>query len=130
MSDKNVYYKEFGKRLNKVRKLRGLSQKDIAEFLSIQPATYSRYESGKSKIPLETIRILAKELKVSPDYLMTGKSYNYLEQESQHLTSKEHSLLLQYKELDARGKDNVDTILACEYQYAVKYRERIAENHE
>lgn len=57
-------------RLSKIRKLRGLSQLQVANDLAITPATYSRYESGDRNPPNEMLIKLADYFSVSADYLL------------------------------------------------------------
>ena len=58
--------------LRRVKELREDSdtpQKVIAEYLGVKQNTYSDYENGKIKIPLEVFFKLADYYKVSLDYL-------------------------------------------------------------
>ena len=58
--------------LRRVKELREDSdtpQKAIAEYLGVKQHTYSHYENGKIKIPLEVFFKLADYYKVSLDYL-------------------------------------------------------------
>lgn len=51
------------------------TQKDIAQFLKMQPTVYQRYERGEREIPLWAAIKLARYYKVSLDYLV-GNSNN------------------------------------------------------
>lgn len=62
-----------GERLRKLREKRGLKQKEVAEFLQLNPNTYCRYEKGERTPPPEIIAKLAEFLGVTTDYLLTGK---------------------------------------------------------
>lgn len=56
----------------KIRELREdnrYTQKTIAEVLNIGQRTYSDYESGRTRIPVESLIILAKFYNVSMDYI-------------------------------------------------------------
>lgn len=56
----------------KIRELREdnrYTQKAIADILSIGQRTYSDYESGRTRIPVESLIILAKFYNVSMDYI-------------------------------------------------------------
>lgn len=56
----------------KIRELREdnrYTQKAIAEVLNIGQRTYSDYESGRTRIPVESLIILAKFYNVSMDYI-------------------------------------------------------------
>ncbi|WP_298018902.1 helix-turn-helix transcriptional regulator [uncultured Dysosmobacter sp.] len=56
-------------RIQNLRKKAGVSQTYIAELLKVGQKTYSDYELGKSRIPLESMIILAKYYNVSMDYI-------------------------------------------------------------
>lgn len=56
----------------KIRELREdnrYTQKAIAEVLNIGQRTYSDYESGRTRIPVESLIILAKFYNVNMDYI-------------------------------------------------------------
>jgi transcriptional regulator with XRE-family HTH domain len=60
------------KYINRIRALRedkDLTQTDVANLLNIGQKTYSDYELGKTRVPLESILILAKYYNVSMDYI-------------------------------------------------------------
>ena len=57
-------------RLCEIRKQRGLSQKNIAEILSIPQQQYSRYENGKFDIPVRYVITLCKFYGISADWLL------------------------------------------------------------
>lgn len=47
-----------------------LSQLEVSKHLNIPRSTYSRYENGNSKIPIDIILQLSKLYKVSPNILL------------------------------------------------------------
>lgn len=51
--------------LKKVRESKGLSVKYMADKLGVDRSTYWRYENGKRKISIETIKKVAEILDVS-----------------------------------------------------------------
>jgi len=60
-------------RFENIRNLRidrGLTQKQIAEYLHIKQNTYSQYEIGVLNYPLDTVIRLADFYGVSVDYLL------------------------------------------------------------
>lgn len=57
--------KELGSRFRKIRKDRGLTQGDIAEALSIQDITVSRWERGDRAVSLATLAEAADALGVT-----------------------------------------------------------------
>ncbi|MDD6396477.1 MAG: helix-turn-helix transcriptional regulator [Firmicutes bacterium] len=68
MADK--IYQELGVRIARLRMKQGLSQSQIAGMLHIAQTTYSNYENGTHKIPLEQLQVLAAFYKVSYDELL------------------------------------------------------------
>ncbi len=52
-----------------------LSQKDLAKILNVSQRTYSHYENGTRKIPLDILIALADYYECSIDYL-TGRTKN------------------------------------------------------
>jgi transcriptional regulator with XRE-family HTH domain len=57
-------------RIRNLRIDRGLTQKQVAEYLNIKQNTYSQYEIGVLNYPLDTVGKLADLYGVSVDYLM------------------------------------------------------------
>ncbi|MDR0952403.1 MAG: helix-turn-helix domain-containing protein [Oscillospiraceae bacterium] len=56
-------------RMRALREDSDLSQANIAALLNVGQKTYSDYELGKTRIPLDSILILAKYYDVSLDYI-------------------------------------------------------------
>ena len=57
-------------RIRDLREDSDLSQKEIAKFLHVSQATYSRYETGTLDIPSSSLIALARFYKTSVDYLL------------------------------------------------------------
>jgi transcriptional regulator with XRE-family HTH domain len=57
-------------RLEILRTEKGLTKKEMAEYLKIAQSTYGKYELGKREPDLETIKKLAEFFNVSVDYLI------------------------------------------------------------
>ena len=60
----------FSERLKAVRNSKGLMQRDIAEYLSIVPKAYQKYEYGIREPSFEILTKLCQFLEVSADYLL------------------------------------------------------------
>lgn len=58
------------KRLKKLRKDAGLSQKQLAEKIYVSQSTMSKYESGKSPMTIGKVVALAKLYNVCVDYVI------------------------------------------------------------
>lgn len=56
-------------RIRELREENNLTQQDIANLLIIGQHTYSDYELGKTRIPVDSLIILAKYYNVSMDYI-------------------------------------------------------------
>lgn len=57
-------------RIRDIRIDRGLTQEDIAKILHVSQNTYSQYEIGTTRYPLDAVVILAEFYGVSMDYLV------------------------------------------------------------
>lgn len=99
----NVYI-EFGKRLATIRQNKKISQTDVANKLGIAQTTYSGYENGTRKIPLELIEKLASIFDVSPTYLVTG---NHPIHDSDSITKDEIVIINTFRNLTPAGQNFV-----------------------
>lgn len=57
-------------RIRDIRIDRGLTQEDIAKLLHVSQNTYSQYEIGTTRYPLDAVVTLAEYYGVSMDYLV------------------------------------------------------------
>lgn len=64
---------KYNERIREIKEDHFLTQKKVADLLNVGQRTYSDYESGKTRIPIDNIMILAKYYNVSMDYI-TGAS--------------------------------------------------------
>lgn len=71
-----------GKKLKKRRESLSLSQKDLSALLDISYQQIQKYERGENKVPAGRLFLLAKALKVTPDYFFDGA--NLLLSEKKH----------------------------------------------
>lgn len=60
---------KYNERIRELREECFLKQKDIAAILQIGQRTYSDYETGVTRIPVDSLLILAKYYNVSMDYI-------------------------------------------------------------
>lgn len=66
---------EYFERIREIRLDHSQTQVQIAALLHIAQRTYSDYESGKTRIPIESVLILAKHYNVSMDYITGASNY-------------------------------------------------------
>lgn len=94
-------------RLKELRRLKGVSQAEIAKYLEVDRTTYTAYESGKSR-PVRYMDKLAAYFGVSSDYLM-GMTDSQQPKEIlfHNLTEHEMVLLLNYRSLNENGKKQI-----------------------
>ena len=59
----------YNERIREIRADNSLTQQKIADLLHIGQRTYADYESGKTRIPIDSLLILAKFYNVSMDYI-------------------------------------------------------------
>lgn len=70
----------FAEQLKTLRKINGITQKELAEKLKIKQNSYSDWENGKSEPNIEMLVRIADYFDVSLDYLMGGKMKNITEE--------------------------------------------------
>ena len=73
MFDWRLWMTSFSERLVKLRKQRGLTQKEFAEALDMHATHVRRYEKGTCQPTLNVLIKMAKVLSVSADTLIFGK---------------------------------------------------------
>jgi transcriptional regulator with XRE-family HTH domain len=64
------FLKEFGKRLSVFRKRRGLTQKELAEKVSMKQYVIASYETGRSQMSLGLLHSVAEVLLIEPSELL------------------------------------------------------------
>lgn len=67
-----INYELLGKRIKELRRVKGLSQAALAECVDVSDPYMSLIETGKKKIGLEVLVIVADRLGVAVDYLLFG----------------------------------------------------------
>ena len=60
---------DYTTRIRELREDRDLRQTEIAKLLNVGQSTYCDYELGKTRIPVDSLIVLAKYYKVSMDYI-------------------------------------------------------------
>ena len=64
---------KYNERIRAIREDHDLTQQKVASLLNVGQRTYADYESGKVRIPVDSLLILARFYNVSMDYI-TGAS--------------------------------------------------------
>lgn len=107
--------------LKTIRKLKKLTQDNVAEHLNVKRQTYSAYERGVSIPDATTLNKLAKYFNVTTDYLLnnhsnlTSESTNPENINQNNLSNKDAALFLQEElskiDIDIEDGKELETIL-------------------
>ena len=68
--DEQTFFAGLGERVAQLRKARNITQVQLAELLGVSQQTIQAYEVGRRRVPVSTLRQLAKTLGMSLDELM------------------------------------------------------------
>ncbi|WP_373496217.1 helix-turn-helix domain-containing protein [Aquiflexum sp.] len=80
--------KNIGRNLATFRKLRDRKAMEVAEYLGIKEAAYTKYERGESKITIDLIQKVAEFLNVDPLQIVSANPGHVIE----HLTNSPFSI--------------------------------------
>lgn len=92
-----------------LRKLKGLSQKDMAEKLNKSPSAYSRMENGEVKIVLDELPEIAKILDCSVEDLLKDISTINILQHNENVNQYNESVQ-QFNEKAISGVETLNDI--------------------
>lgn len=97
-------------RLKELRKERGLTQKEIANMLSITQMSYSYYERGLREPEIALLIKLSEIFNVSVDYLIENEN-----ERLEKLTEDERRVMNKYRKLNrinkAKTEERIDIFL-------------------
>lgn len=96
----------FGEKIKEARKLKGLTQKQLATKIGAKHNSVSDWENNKNKPDPDTIEFLCGVLEITPNYLLTT--------ESEDFSPAEKSIIKKYRDLDDHGRESVDITLERE----------------
>ena len=68
----SVLAMEFGEKLQELRKRKGLTQEELAEFLYVSRTAVSKWESGRGYPNIDSLKAIAKFFAVTIDELLSG----------------------------------------------------------
>ena len=66
---------KYNERIREIREDNHYTQQNIADVLHIGQRTYADYESGKTRIPVDSLLILARYYNVSVDYISGASNH-------------------------------------------------------
>ena len=105
--EKDELLKELGTRIRKLRRIRGLTQWELAELCGYQSqssnSTINKIEAGKSDVPVSKLLKLSEVLGVSVAFLMGEGS----DEEEEKYFAKNNAMMLLKKKLSADEQDEL-----------------------
>ncbi len=110
------------KRLQFLRKSKGLSQKEVADYLGITRSGYANYEQGKRSVSFETALKLGELFDVSLDSIgYTAKNESLVELVNDvpninkfELSNHEKEMVMAYRQSAKNMRDGIDRMLGIE----------------
>lgn len=60
----------FNEQLREIRKLHGMTQKDVYTLLQVSPNCYASWEQGRTQPDIDRLKTLCRIFDVSADYLL------------------------------------------------------------
>ncbi|MDO4267423.1 MAG: helix-turn-helix transcriptional regulator [Eubacteriales bacterium] len=107
----------FGQKIKEARKNKHLTQKQLADLIEAKHNSVSDWENDKNKPDPDTIELLCGALEITPNYLLATDSDDF--------SPTERQMIKKYRDLDAHGKDMVDTVLDKEHARYKAEQEKI-----
>ena len=98
----------FGEKIKAARKLKGLTQKHLAEKIDAKHNSVSDWENNKNKPDPDTIELLCGVLDIAPNYLLAVGADEF--------SPAEKLLIKKYRDLDDTGRKHVDTVISWEFE--------------
>ena len=98
----------FGEKIKAARKLKGLTQKQLAEKIDAKHNSVSDWENNKNKPDPDTIELLCGVLDIAPNYLLAVGADEF--------SPAEKLLIKKYRDLDDTGRKHVDTVISWEFE--------------
>ncbi len=82
-----------GDRLARLRELKRLPQREVAAWLGVSTASWSRYESGMSGPPCGALLAISKFFCAAEDFLLAGGDHDLAEEESLYQLRRQYGVL-------------------------------------
>lgn len=102
-----TFARAFGERLHRYREDRGLSQRQLAALVGVDPVQIGRYEKGSTLPAADTVAALAEGLQISLDTLLRGKA----DRMAEALPVRNLPLLQRFQEVEKLDRRNQQVII-------------------
>ena len=106
----------FGEKLKESRKIKNLTQKQLADKIGAKHNSVSDWENDKNKPDPDTIELLCGVLGISPNYLLNSNSDDF--------SLREQEIIKRFRALDEPGRKEVLHTLEIETD-RVKFTQRM-----
>lgn len=90
-------------KIKRLRKAKGLSQKEVAAMAGVHAAHFSRLETGKYQPSIEILRKIAQALDVTTDYLLNEEADDFSPIKVEDKTLAERIKLIDTLEVDEKN---------------------------
>ncbi len=114
---------EFHERLVELRKEKGFTREDFADYLGISKYTLRNYEMGKTEPGHVFLKYLSDIFHVSIDYLLCMTDDKTPPAKQSGFSAPEIEHIKKYRALDEHGKGHVDTVLQWESDRMAQLRQ-------
>ncbi len=111
----------FGSRLRDKRKELGITQPALAEKLGVSQSAIGSWETDVNSPRATLLYDLFDILHCDANYLFQDETKQLYKNEAS--PEEFENIIKKYRELDAHGKDMVDTVLQKEYDHIIKLRD-------
>ena len=102
------------KRLKQIRKLKNLTQAEVANAIGIGARNYQSFEYGEIKPSFETLISLADYFQVSLDYLVGRSDVNYYSENETKISIQESFTGMLISEFICKHYSELETIICSE----------------
>ncbi len=114
-------FKEIGRKIQKARDEKGLTQVDLAQTLGITQAALSNYELGKRRLYLNQIEQIARTLGKNLDYFIADEQAQAASESRDPFEGKMEILTTRIAQLDASQLRSL-----CEFLDYIEWRKQHA----
>lgn len=114
----------FSERLKTLRKEKGISQADVAEFLGISKAAYGFYESGRNMPSVDILMNIATYFDVSIDYILARSNFRSLRTNQYVEAAQMKNDLDKLADLPDDDKQMIEDLIELRYQKWLKEQQK------
>lgn len=79
---------EFHEKLQELRKIRGLTQEELAEALFVSRTAISKWESGRGYPSIDSLKEISRYFSVSIDDLLSGDQLIFIAEKRKQIKSQ------------------------------------------